>query len=48
MSSKDKTQWNPGSTWTTQIVILGTERQAGSEEGFERVRDMSESRGKTL
>ena len=32
VSSKDKTQWNPGNTWRTQIAILGTEREAGGEE----------------
>ena len=48
MSSEDRTLWNPGNTWRTQIAILGTERQAGSAEGFERVCDMHESAGKTL
>ena len=48
VSSKDKTQRNSCNTWRTQIAILGTEREAGGEEGFERVRDMYESAGETL
>ena len=41
-------QWNPGNTWRTQIAILGTEREAGGEESFEKLRYMYESAGKTL
>lgn len=48
VSSKDETQWNPSNTWRTEIAILGTKRQAGRKESFERVRDMYESTGKTL
>ena len=48
VSSKDKTQWNPGNTWRTEIAILGTKRQAGRKESFERVRGMYENAGKTL